>query len=65
MGAISMTEEQVAGINLDKCIGCGLCINVCPEEALMLVSKPEEELREPPYTSRFMRSSQDIEGGIS
>jgi ferredoxin len=65
MGAISMTEDQVAGINLDRCIGCGLCINTCPEEALTLVSKPEEERREPPPTNQFMRSSQDIEGTLS
>jgi ferredoxin len=65
MGSISITDDRVASINPDKCIGCGLCINTCPEEALTLVSKPEEERREPPFTSRFMRSSQDIESGIS
>jgi len=65
MRAISMTADQVASINLDKCIGCGLCINSCPEEALTLVSKPEEERVDAPPTSRFMRSSQDIEGTIS
>jgi Fe-S-cluster-containing hydrogenase component 2 len=65
MGAISMTEDQVASINLDKCIGCGLCSNTCPEEVLTLVSKPEQERREPPPTSQFMRSSQDNESGIS
>jgi len=65
MGAISVTADQIASINRDKCIGCGLCINSCPTEALALVSKPEEERREPPFTSRFMRSSRDIESGIS
>jgi ferredoxin len=65
MEAISLTEDQVASINLNRCIGCGLCINSCPEEALTLVAKPEDERREPPPTSRFMRSSQDIESSIS
>ena len=59
-----MTEDRVAGVNLDRCIGCGLCVNACSEEALTLVSKPEEQHREPPPTSRFMRSSQDIESRI-
>jgi ferredoxin len=64
MGAIGVTPEQVATIDLDKCIGCGLCINTCPEDALTLVSKQEEERREPPFTGQFMRSSRDIEGTI-
>jgi electron transport complex protein RnfB len=64
MGAIAMTSDQVAAIDLTKCIGCGLCLDTCPEEALTLVSKPDEQRREPPPTSRFMRSSRDIEGTI-
>jgi hypothetical protein len=35
------------------------------EEALTLVSKPDGERREPAHTSRFMRSSQDIESTIA
>jgi Fe-S-cluster-containing hydrogenase component 2 len=64
MDAISMTAEDIASINLDRCIGCGLCVNACPTEAMMLVSKPEEARREPPFTSQFMRSSKEIESTI-
>ncbi|MFO8010597.1 MAG: 4Fe-4S binding protein [Dehalococcoidia bacterium] len=64
MEAISIAENQVAAINLERCIGCGLCVKTCPTGALMLVSKPVKEMREPPFTSRFMRSSQDIEGTL-
>jgi ferredoxin len=65
LGAISASGDQSVAINLDRCIGCGLCINTCPEEALTLVAKPEQEVKEPPPTSRFMRSSQDIESTLS
>jgi Na+-translocating ferredoxin:NAD+ oxidoreductase subunit B len=64
MDAISMTAAGLADINLDRCIGCGLCINTCPTEALILVSKPEEARREPPFTSQFMRSSREIESTL-
>ncbi len=64
MDGISMTADATANINMDRCIGCGLCVNSCPTEALMLVSKPESDRREPPFTSRFMRSSQEIESTI-
>jgi ferredoxin len=64
MDAISLSAEAVATINLDRCIGCGLCVQQCPTEAIALVSKPEEALREPPYTGLLMRSSQEIESTI-
>ena len=65
MDAISITENEVATINLERCIGCGLCVKTCPTEALLLVSKQENDRREPPPTSQFMRSSQDIESTIA
>lgn len=33
MGAIEI-EEDSDQINLDRCIGCGLCVAACPEESL-------------------------------
>jgi electron transport complex protein RnfB len=32
----------------DRCIGCGLCIDTCPAEAIKLVRKQPEELVPPP-----------------
>ena len=28
----------------ERCIGCGLCVGVCPSEALSMVRKPAQEL---------------------
>ena len=34
VGAITLKEDQKAGINEDECIRCGRCHEVCPEEAV-------------------------------
>ena len=34
----------------ERCIGCGLCVTTCPDEALKLEKKPEERLYTPPAT---------------
>jgi len=33
-GAITLKENQKAGINEDECIRCGRCHEVCPEQAV-------------------------------
>jgi len=42
---------DVAVVDLDRCIGCGLCVTDCPEQAVILVSKPDEQRRTPPAGS--------------
>jgi Pyruvate/2-oxoacid:ferredoxin oxidoreductase delta subunit len=36
-------DNGYAVINHDRCIGCGLCVTTCPEEAVTLVRRPESE----------------------
>ncbi len=50
MNAISMSDDDTARINRDRCIGCGLCVITCPEEAISLVQKEEAQRRVPPAT---------------
>lgn len=48
MEAIRIGDLEVAEVNRDRCIGCGLCVTTCPSGALSLAVKPEAERRVPP-----------------
>ncbi len=47
MEAITLGDE-CANINLDRCIGCGICVANCPSEAVTL--KKKETVQVPPET---------------
>ncbi len=41
--AITLNEKGEPVIDLEKCIGCGKCLNVCPAEAIERFYTPEEK----------------------
>ena len=47
VNAIEEKEDNYKIIH-NKCIGCGLCINTCPEEAIFLKRKEEKDCITPP-----------------
>lgn len=69
VNAIEQTEECFQVVK-EKCIGCGLCVRTCPEEAISLVRKPEEQIEIPPkdemqwYMARARMRGVDISGFI-
>jgi electron transport complex protein RnfB len=49
MDAISIIED-LSQVNLERCIGCGVCIPTCPEDAIKLVKKELEVI--PPSNTK-------------
>ncbi len=47
VNAIEEGEDAYKVIQ-ERCIGCGLCVTTCPEEAIQLVRKEDEDLVVPP-----------------
>jgi electron transport complex protein RnfB len=43
MDAIELVEA-VTEVKEKNCIGCGLCVSICPEEAISLMEKPSMEI---------------------
>ena len=64
MNALSMTDDEVAEINLGRCIGCGLCVTTCPSESITLVLKAEDKRQAPPVTSAEQMMNMAIKRGI-
>jgi len=38
----------VCEVETGNCVGCGLCVSVCLDDALVLIRRPEGELLPPP-----------------
>jgi ferredoxin len=54
MDAIYLDTGGYATLDLDRCIGCGLCVTTCPSGALSLQRKPEAEQ---PYVPRNLTNT--------
>jgi len=51
MEAITV-ENKSAILDLDRCIGCGLCVTTCPTSALKLLKKAKETI--PPTNAAML-----------
>ena len=37
-------EIMAEAVRVLRCVGCGVCVQACPEQALILVRRPENEV---------------------
>jgi ferredoxin len=47
-----------------RCVGCGICVPVCPGEAITLVRRPEEEILPVPVTEHDWMEERAAARGI-
>lgn len=46
----ALTVQDFASVNRTRCVGCGVCVNACPDHALILVRRPDEEIKPVPVS---------------
>jgi ferredoxin len=44
----ALSLDGVASVNDAKCVGCGVCVNSCADKALILVRRPDAEIKPVP-----------------
>ncbi len=62
--ALSMGEDAIVLVDRIRCVGCGVCVLVCPDEALHLVRRPEEEVLPVPATLKEWGMQRAVQRGI-
>ena len=56
--------EDAYKVITEKCIGCGLCVDTCPSEAIQLVRKQAEEIVPPPKDEMAWYEERGLERGV-
>lgn len=56
--------DGVAVVDGARCVGCGVCTLACPDHALVLWRRPEEEVKPPPPTESAWRDARAAARGI-
>jgi len=53
MDANKINDDGISEVNLGYCIGCGVCIPTCPENARKLIKKSVESIPPENFTELY------------
>jgi electron transport complex protein RnfB len=60
----ALTVGDFAVVDGMRCVGCGVCVNACPDYVLVLVRRPEEEIKPVPISMADWGRQRAEERGI-
>ncbi len=60
----ALTVGEIAVVDRLRCVGCGVCVNACPDQALVLIRRPEEEIKPVPVSMSDWGRQRAEERGI-
>jgi ferredoxin len=58
-------KNYISHVDLDRCVGCGLCVVTCPDGALRLERKLEELITPAPKNKKEWTEKRAKNRGIS
>jgi Fe-S-cluster-containing hydrogenase component 2 len=57
-------EQDEYRVVRERCIGCGLCVSACPEEAVRLVRKDAADRTTPPESENAWFEERGLKRGV-
>lgn len=60
----ALSVADIAIVNRTRCVGCGVCVASCQDQALILVRRPEEEIKPIPTSIFEWGMQRALERGI-
>ena len=48
-----MDDGNIAHVDLDRCIGCGVCVTKCPSDAIQMIKKDQENIPPPNMVAMY------------
>ncbi len=63
--ALALNDQGMMSVNRVRCVGCGLCVINCPEEAISLARRPADEVKPVPVTHQDWGAARAASRGLN